>query len=130
MKKENTHQLRRIGDLSGNHIIWPLVTELNDLVFTRAILADLCVGGDTLVAKKMSRGLVSLVQKGILFKDEQGIYSIHYKLVSVICIVSMLAFLIFSTSGPLVSKASMSPAFLQFEDQYQDHASNGVEKCL
>ena len=39
------------------------------------------VGGDTLVAKKMSRGLVSLVQKGILFKDEQGIYSIHYRLV-------------------------------------------------
>ena len=60
------------------------ITELNDLVFTleqyQLMRARVCVGGDTLVAKKMSRGLVSLVQKGILFKDEQ-IYSIHYRLV-------------------------------------------------
>ncbi len=68
-----------------DYIVWPLVTELGDLVFTleqyQLMRARVCVDGDTQAAKKMSRGLVSLVQKGIIFKDEHGLYSIHYKLV-------------------------------------------------
>ncbi|MDI1495531.1 MAG: hypothetical protein K8823_839 [Cenarchaeum symbiont of Oopsacas minuta] len=67
------------------YIVWPLVLELNDLVFTleqyQMMRSRVCGESDTYAAKKMSRGLVSLVQKGILFKDEQRLYSIHYRLV-------------------------------------------------
>ncbi len=64
-------------------IVWPLILELNDVAFS---LKQYQKKRDEVCHKKnvtismTSRGLVSLMQKGILFKEDD-IYSIHYRLI-------------------------------------------------
>lgn len=66
-----------------SEIVWPLILEINDVAFT---LKQYQKKRDEVCTKKnlnvtaTSRGLVSLVQKGILFK-ENDLYSIHYRLI-------------------------------------------------
>ena len=55
-------------------IVWPLILELY-----QAKRNQICNESDMTVTST-SRGLVSLIQKSILFKDNQG-YSIHYRLI-------------------------------------------------
>jgi len=64
-------------------IIWPLILEINDVVFS---LKQFQNKRDRVCKEKNvsitipSRGLVSLMKRGILIK-EGDIYSIHYKLI-------------------------------------------------
>ena len=64
-------------------IVWPLILELNDVSFT---LLQYQKKRDEICQKENiplvipSRGLVSLVLKNILFK-ENDLYSIHYRLI-------------------------------------------------
>jgi len=64
-------------------IIWPLILELDDVVFSlkqyQKKRDEIC-NKDTLKISEMSRGLVSLLQKGIIIK-ESDMYSIHYRLI-------------------------------------------------
>ena len=64
-------------------IIWPLILELNDVVFSLKQFQDkrdeICQQNN-LSINVPSRGLASLQQKGIILK-EGTIYSIHYKLI-------------------------------------------------
>ena len=67
-----------------SNIIWPLILELNDVAFTlkqyQKIRDKVCDKQN--VSKTMiSRGLASLLQKGILLK-ENDLYSIHYRLIA------------------------------------------------
>jgi hypothetical protein len=64
-------------------IIWPLILEINDVIFTlqqfqnkRQIVCE----EKNISINIPSRGLASLLQKGIIIK-ENNIYSIHYKLI-------------------------------------------------
>jgi hypothetical protein len=64
-------------------IIWPLILEINDVAFS---LKQYQEKRDEVCKEKnvtmtiTSRGLVSLMQKGILLK-EGNIYSIHFRLI-------------------------------------------------
>ena len=64
-------------------VVWPLVLEINDVVFT---LKQYQHRRDRVCAERgigmtvPSRGLASLLQKGILRK-EGDLYSIHYRLI-------------------------------------------------
>ena len=64
-------------------IVWPLILELDDVVFT---LKQYQKKRDQVCCKKnlkiseISRGLVSLVQKGVIIK-EHNTYSIHYRII-------------------------------------------------
>ena len=64
-------------------IIWPLILEINDVVFTLQQFQNkrqrVCEGKNISI-NIPSRGLASLLQKGIIIK-ENNIYSIHYKLI-------------------------------------------------
>ena len=64
-------------------IIWPLTLELDDVVFSlkqyQKKRDEIC-NKDNLKISEMSRGLVSLLQKGIILK-ESDMYSIHYRLI-------------------------------------------------
>ena len=64
-------------------IIWPLVLEINDVVFTLKQFQNkrqkVCEEKNISISIP-SRGLASLLQKGIILK-EKNIYSIHYKLI-------------------------------------------------
>jgi predicted transcriptional regulator len=64
-------------------IIWPLILELDDVVFSlkqyQKKRDEIC-NKDNLKISEMSRGLVSLLQKGIIIK-ESNMYSIHYRLI-------------------------------------------------
>mgnify|MGYP001576299932 FL=1 len=64
-------------------IVWPLILELNDVAFTlkqyQKKRDEICKNDSTMVMST-SRGLVSLQQKGILYK-EKDLYSIHYRLI-------------------------------------------------
>ncbi|SVA77716.1 uncharacterized protein METZ01_LOCUS130570 [marine metagenome] len=64
-------------------IIWPLILELDDVVFSlkqyQKKRDEIC-NKDNLKISEMSRGLVSLLQKGIILK-ESDMYSIHYRLI-------------------------------------------------
>ncbi|MBI2006316.1 MAG: hypothetical protein HYS75_03475 [Nitrosopumilales archaeon] len=64
-------------------IIWPLILELNDVAFTlkqyQKKRDEICKNDSTMMMST-SRGLVSLQQKGILYK-EKDLYSIHYRLI-------------------------------------------------
>ena len=64
-------------------IIWPLILDLDDVVFSLKQYhkkRDEICNKDNLKISEMSRGLVSLLQKGIILK-ESGMYSIHYRLI-------------------------------------------------
>ena len=62
-------------------IVWPLILEINDVMFS---LEQYQKKRDQICKEKnvtitiTSRGLVSLIQKGILLK-EGNIYSIHFR---------------------------------------------------
>ncbi len=66
-----------------SEIIWPLILELNEVSFT---LKQYQKKRDEVCFKKnvdvnlTSRGLVSLMQKEILLKED-NLYSIHYRLI-------------------------------------------------
>ena len=64
-------------------IIWPLILEINDVVFSlkqyQKKRDDAC-HGNNLKITDMSRGLVSLLQKGVIIK-ENDMYSIHYRII-------------------------------------------------
>ncbi len=65
-------------------IVWPLILEINDITFT---LKQYQKKRDEACEKKnvsmsiTSRGLASLLQRGILIK-ENDLYSIHYRLIA------------------------------------------------
>ncbi|MEM2159980.1 MAG: hypothetical protein QXN55_03385 [Candidatus Nitrosotenuis sp.] len=64
-------------------IVWPLILELNDVSFTLLQYQkrrDVVCKQYNLPLSVSSRGLVSLVQKNILFKENE-LYSIHYRLI-------------------------------------------------
>lgn len=64
-------------------IVWPLILDLNDVAFT---LEQYQKKRDAVCDKKgqsitvASRGLASLLQKNILYKEGK-LYSIHYRLI-------------------------------------------------
>ena len=64
-------------------IVWPLILEINDVVFSLKQFQNkreqVCREKNVTISIP-SRGLVSLMKKGILLK-EGDIYSIHYKLI-------------------------------------------------
>ena len=64
-------------------IIWPLILEIDDVVFSlkqyQKKRDEICYK-DNLGISEMSRGLVSLIQKGIIIK-ENNMYSIHYRII-------------------------------------------------
>jgi hypothetical protein len=64
-------------------IVWPLILEINDVAFSlkryQKKRDEVCEKTDTKITVT-SRGLVSLMQKGILRK-EGDIYSIHFRLI-------------------------------------------------
>ena len=64
-------------------IIWPLILEINDVTFSLKQFQEkrerVCRERNTTITIA-SRGLVSLVLKGILLK-ENDTYSLHYKLI-------------------------------------------------
>ena len=65
-------------------IVWPLILELNDVSFTLKQYQkkrDEVCKKNNLDVSATSRGLVSLMQKGILVK-ENDLYSIHYRLIA------------------------------------------------
>ena len=65
-------------------IVWPLILEINDMAFTlkqyQKKRDEVCVKKNVNVTVT-SRGLVSLMQKGILIK-ENDLYSLHYRLIA------------------------------------------------
>jgi len=83
VKRENTQQLLKTEDLCGQKLIWPLILEINDVIFTLQQFQNkrqrVCEEKNISI-NIPSRGLASLLQKGILIK-ENNIYSIHYKLI-------------------------------------------------
>ena len=64
-------------------IIWPLILEINDTTFSLKQFQDkrekVCKEKNSTITIA-SRGLVSLMLKGIILK-EKNLYSIHYKLI-------------------------------------------------
>jgi hypothetical protein len=64
-------------------IIWPLVLEINDVTFSLKQFQDkrekVCKEKNSTITIA-SRGLVSLMLKGIILK-EKNLYSIHYRLI-------------------------------------------------
>lgn len=64
-------------------IVWPLILEINDVSFSLKqyqLKRDQVCKKNNIDVSMTSRGLVSLMQKGILLK-EGDIYSIHYRLI-------------------------------------------------
>jgi hypothetical protein len=67
-----------------HEIVWPLILEINDVSFTlkqyQKKRDEVCERKNVQVSTT-SRGLVSLLQKGILIK-ENDLYSIHFRLIA------------------------------------------------
>ena len=65
-------------------IVWPIILEINDVSFSlkqyQKKRDELCQKSNFKVSE-MSRGLASLIQKGVLIK-ENNMYSIHYRLIA------------------------------------------------
>ena len=66
-----------------SEVVWPLILELNDVAFTlkqyQKKRDEVCATRNIDVTTT-SRGLVSLMQKEILLKEDD-LYSIHYRLI-------------------------------------------------
>jgi len=64
-------------------IVWPLILEIDDITFSLKQFQDkrekVCREKNTTITIA-SRGLVSLMLKGIILK-EKNLYSIHYRLI-------------------------------------------------
>lgn len=64
-------------------IVWPLILEINDVAFSLKQYQkkrDQVCDRENAKISATSRGLVSLIQKGILLKEGK-IYSIHFRLI-------------------------------------------------
>ena len=65
-------------------IIWPLILEVDDVAFSvkqyQKKRDEICQKNNLKISET-SRGLASLLQKGILLK-ENNVYSIHYRLIA------------------------------------------------
>ena len=64
-------------------IVWPLILDLDDVVFSLKQYQkkrDEVCQKNNLKISEMSRGLVSLIQKGVIIK-ENNTYSIHYRII-------------------------------------------------
>ena len=65
-------------------IIWPLILEIDDVTFSIKQYQkkrDEMIQKNNFKISEMSRGLASLLQKGIIVK-ENNMYSIHYRLIA------------------------------------------------
>jgi hypothetical protein len=65
-------------------IIWPLILEIDDVTFgvkQYQKKRDQICQKNNLKISDISRGLASLLQKGILLKED-NMYSIHYRLIA------------------------------------------------
>ena len=65
-------------------IVWPLILDLDDVVFSLKQYQkkrDIICHKNNLKISEMSRGLVSLIQKGMIIK-EKNMYSIHYRMIA------------------------------------------------
>lgn len=64
-------------------IVWPLILEINDVAFSlqqyQKKRDEICKEKNATITTT-SRGLASLLQKGILLKEDK-IYSIHFRLI-------------------------------------------------
>lgn len=64
-------------------IVWPLILEINDVAFSlqqyQRKRDEICKEKNVTITTT-SRGLASLLQKGILLKEDK-IYSIHFRLI-------------------------------------------------
>ena len=66
-----------------SEIIWPLILEINEVAFSLKqfqMKREAVCKEEKITITVASRGLVSLMQKGIILK-ERDVYSIHYKLI-------------------------------------------------
>ena len=66
------------------NIVWPLILEIDDVAFSVKQYQkkrDQICQKNNLKISDISRGLASLLQKGILLK-ENNMYSIHYRLIA------------------------------------------------
>ena len=65
-------------------IIWPLILEIDDVAFSvkqYQTKRDQICEKNNLKISDISRGLASLLQKGMLLKED-NMYSIHYRLIA------------------------------------------------
>ena len=65
-------------------IVWPLILEIDDVSFSVKQYQkkrDQICQKNNLKILDISRGLASLLQKGVLLKEE-NVYSIHYRLIA------------------------------------------------
>ena len=65
-------------------IVWPLILEIDDVTFSVKQYQkkrDQICQKNNLKISDISRGLASLLQKGILLKEDKT-YSIHYRLIA------------------------------------------------
>ena len=65
-------------------IVWPIILEVNDVTFSVKQYQkkrDQIYQENNLKISDISRGLASLLQKGILLKED-NMYSIHYRLIA------------------------------------------------
>ena len=65
-------------------IVWPLILEIDDVAFSvkqYQTKRDQICQKNNLKISDVSRGLASLLQKGILLKEDK-MYSIHYRLIA------------------------------------------------
>ena len=65
-------------------VVWPIILEINDLTFSVKQYQkkrDEVIQKNNFKISEMSRGLASLLQKGLLYK-ENNMYSIHYRLIA------------------------------------------------
>ena len=79
-KYASATQNRRIA---WEKIVWPLILDLDDVVFSLKQYQkkrDEVCQKNNLKISEMSRGLVSLLQKGLIIK-ENATYSIHYRII-------------------------------------------------
>ena len=68
-----------------SELVWPLVLEIGDAVFTTGQYRAkrdrvVAAGGPNATVQRLSRGLSSLLQKGIIYR-EGDLYCIHYRLI-------------------------------------------------
>ena len=65
-------------------VVWPVILEINDITFSikqyQKKRDEVCHNNNFKISE-MSRGLASLLQRGIIIKED-NMYSIHYRLIA------------------------------------------------
>ena len=65
-------------------VVWPVILEINDITFSikqyQKKRDEVCHKNNFKISE-MSRGLASLLQRGIIIKED-NMYSIHYRLIA------------------------------------------------